>query len=120
MLTMRAVIGSALIIQGVEYLVEPNSQAAAWAMALSAFLAAGLLMAGFLTPFASSSALLGAFGIWFSFLPACPMTLFASKAAVAFSLTILFALSALGPGAFSADARLFGRREIIFPPVSER
>jgi hypothetical protein len=24
----------------------------------------------------------------------------------------------LGPGAFSLDARLFGRREIIIPPVS--
>jgi hypothetical protein len=26
----------------------------------------------------------------------------------------------LGPGAFSVDARLFGRREIIFPPLVPR
>jgi hypothetical protein len=29
---------------------------------------------------------------------------------------MLLALILIGPGAFSVDARLFGRREIIIPP----
>jgi hypothetical protein len=36
-----------------------------------------------------------------------------------FSIAILLAIIVLGPGAFSVDARLFGRREIIISaPIS--
>jgi hypothetical protein len=33
---------------------------------------------------------------------------------------MLVAVIVLGPGAFSVDARLFGRREIIIPPMPQR
>jgi hypothetical protein len=31
-------------------------------------------------------------------------------------MTMVLAIIGLGPGAFSVDARVFGRREIIIPP----
>jgi hypothetical protein len=86
-------------------------------MALTAILAAGLLLIGFLTPFAGSAAALGALGIWLSLLPACTPTLFDSKPSVVFALTIMLAIVALGPGAFpwtracSDAARLFSLRQ---------
>ena len=40
--------------------------------------------------------------------------------AAAVSLAAAAALALLGPGAFSIDARLFGRREIFIPAVDRR
>jgi hypothetical protein len=42
--------------------------------------------------------------------------LFDSKPALIFALTMLLAIIGAGPGRFSVDARVFGRREIIIPP----
>ena len=75
-----------------------------------------LLLIGFLTPIAGSVAGLGAIGAAFSLFPVSSPTLFDSKMAVVFALTMLLGIILLGPGAFSLDARMFGRREIIFPP----
>src|ERR1700733_10832458 len=114
---MRVAIGSALFIQGEYYAREPGALPTAWAMGLAAMLAAGLLLIGYLTPFVASAVVLGGIGIWLSLLAACTPTLFDSDTSAVFGLTILTALITLGPGAFSVDARMFGRREIILPPV---
>ena len=112
---MRTTIGAALLIQGAYYVREPNATAAAWAVGLVAMLAAGLLLIGFSTPFAGSAAVLGGLGIWLSLIPACTPTLFDSKASAVFALAILLGVVIVGPGAYSVDGRMFGRREIIFP-----
>jgi hypothetical protein len=58
----------------------------------------------------------GAIASGFSFLPAPPVANLAdSKLAVILIAIVATAIACLGPGAFSADARLFGRREIIIP-----
>jgi uncharacterized membrane protein YphA (DoxX/SURF4 family) len=120
LLLVRVVIGLAILVQGAYYVRVPDPTLAAWAVGLAAILAAGLLLLGFLTPLASSFAAIGALGIWLSLIPACTPTLFDSRAAGVFALTILGAIVTLGPGAFSVDARVFGRREIIFPPLVTR
>jgi len=120
LLLARAVMGLAVLVQGGYYVRVPDATAAVWAVGLTAIFAAGLLLIGFLTPFAGSAVLLGALGIWLSLIPACTPTVFDSRAANVFALTILWAIIALGPGAFSVDARVFGRREIIFPPLVPR
>jgi uncharacterized membrane protein YphA (DoxX/SURF4 family) len=120
LLLVRAVIGLAILVQGAYYVREPDPPVAAWAVGLAAILAASLLLTGFLTPLAGSLAALGALGIWLSLIPASTPTLFDSRAADVFGLAILWAIVTLGPGAFSVDARLFGRREIIFPPLVTR
>jgi uncharacterized membrane protein YphA (DoxX/SURF4 family) len=86
----------------------------AWAGAVA--IAAGLaLLIGFLTPFASASITIGCLVMSVSS-PLVPMPNEHISILTAFDLAaISIALVLLGPGAFSLDARLFGRREIIIP-----
>ena len=120
LLLARAVIGLAILVQGAYYVLEPDPTLAGLVAGLAAILGAGLLLLGFLTPLAGSFVAIGALGIWLSIIPGCTPTLFDSTAAAVFALTILGAVVTLGPGAFSVDARVFGRREIVFPPLVTR
>jgi uncharacterized membrane protein YphA (DoxX/SURF4 family) len=87
-----------------------------WFTGLLALVGAALLLAGFLTPLAAAVLAAGAAGAGFPFLPACTTAIFDSKTSFIFGFTMLVAVIGLGPGAFSVDARIFGRREIIIPP----
>ena len=85
-------------------------------MAIVAFASGVTLLAGIITPIAALVAGLGAIASGFSFLPAPPVSNLAdSKLAVILIAIVATAIACLGPGAFSVDARLFGRREIIIP-----
>ena len=64
--------------------------------------------------------MLGTAGVALSLLPASTPSVFDSKPALIFALTILLTIIGVGPGRFSVDARLFGRREIIIPPASSQ
>jgi uncharacterized membrane protein YphA (DoxX/SURF4 family) len=84
-----------------------------------AILVAGSLMtAGLVTPVAAFAAAVGAAANQLSFLSICATNPFTSESSFVLSSAILIAVILLGPGAFSFDARLFGRREIIIPRVS--
>ena len=72
------------------------------ALALVLALGGLLLLAGFLTPL--SAAIVGVF--------AAPYLL-AEGLALMFAVTIAVAIVLLGPGAYSLDSYLFGRREIV-------
>jgi hypothetical protein len=48
-------------------------------------------------------------------MPACSGAIFDTPMSLVFGVTILLAIVGSGPGAYSLDARLFGRREIIIP-----
>jgi uncharacterized membrane protein YphA (DoxX/SURF4 family) len=87
-------------------------------MGLAALACGALLLVGLLTQIAAALAGLGAIGVALSLLPACTPSIFNSKPAIVFAGTILAGIILLGPGAFSLDARAFGRREIIIPPPS--
>ena len=89
-----------------------------WLLGSIAFGAGVLLLIGLLTPIAGAIVGIGAIGIGFSLLPVCTPNLFNSMLPIAFGAIMLVAIILLGPGAFSVDARLFGRREIIIPPMS--
>jgi uncharacterized membrane protein YphA (DoxX/SURF4 family) len=77
-----------------------------------------LLLSGFLTPIASVLVVLVGLGfVLLSFaLPA--LALFEDKLVVINVIVISGAIALLGPGAFSVDARMFGRREISIPQAS--
>jgi hypothetical protein len=74
-----------------------------------------LLLAGYLTPLAGSLAALTSIGRMSSWFALAGGSLFDSRTAIVLEITIAIALVFLGPGAFSFDARLYGRREIIIP-----
>jgi uncharacterized membrane protein YphA (DoxX/SURF4 family) len=73
-----------------------------------------LLLIGYVTPLAGLVAGLYSLSASLSLLPATSPISFGKMTAV-FATVIAVALVCLGPGAFSVDARLFGRREIIIP-----
>jgi uncharacterized membrane protein YphA (DoxX/SURF4 family) len=116
LLVLRAVLGLALVAEGGCYIREPNSSLGAVCMGLSVIAAGGLLILGLFTPFVGLVVGLGAVGIILSLLPGCSPNVFDSKPAVIFALTMLLTVIGAGPGRYSMDARMFGRREIIIPP----
>jgi len=76
------------------------------------------VLLGFLTPLGSLLATLFNVAIALSWLPPQHADLFQTEPAAALVAVIAAALAFLGPGAFSIDSRLFGRRQIVIPQVS--
>jgi uncharacterized membrane protein YphA (DoxX/SURF4 family) len=105
------------IVHGAAALSGGSPQTFYLSVAGSLAIASGLaLLAGFLTPIAGSLTGLGAAGIilsWFSI----PSGELETKLMSSLIVVMAVAITLLGPGALSLDARLFGRREIIIPRV---
>jgi uncharacterized membrane protein YphA (DoxX/SURF4 family) len=76
------------------------------------------LLLGFLTPLAGVVVGVGSASSTLSWLPAPTQNLLDSSLATIFMVIMAAAIVFLGPGAFSLDCRLFGRREIFIPPAS--
>jgi uncharacterized membrane protein YphA (DoxX/SURF4 family) len=113
---LRLAIALNTISSGVGALVGSTSHAiSVWVVGSLAIAVGAAIFIGFLTPAASTAATVG-------YLMTGVSALLMTKAnhhintLAAFNLAaISAALVFLGPGAFSLDARLFGRREIIIP-----
>jgi uncharacterized membrane protein YphA (DoxX/SURF4 family) len=116
LLLLRAVPGAAIITEGVFYFMHADSALAAWFSGCLALAAGALLLAGFLTPIAAAVIGADAVAVGLSLLPPASPSFFDSQSSLVFAITMLVAIAGLGPGAFSVDARIFGRREIIIPP----
>ena len=119
LLMLRAAAGVLLIDQSVAYFGQAHVARVLLAALALAVVAVGLLLlVGLLTRFA---ALLAAIGIaanmfpWFPIAPAGPLD---NPVAGGLATVVAVSVICLGPGAFSLDARLFGRREVIIPPAS--
>jgi uncharacterized membrane protein YphA (DoxX/SURF4 family) len=119
LLLLRSAAGAVAASQSGLYLAhldEPD--AVSWAVGLLALVSALSLIAGFLTPGAAlaiSGTTLFVAAAWNQ--PAAGGLVIDRVAALLVSVDAL-ALAALGPGAYSVDAYLFGRREIIIPRAS--
>jgi uncharacterized membrane protein YphA (DoxX/SURF4 family) len=98
-------LGSSALIQGLMALASLSDSApGAWASGLLAVAAGALLLVGFLTPVAAAVA----GGLDLAHAPA-------AIPSMAFLVAVAAAVTLLGPGALSLDARCFGLREIIIP-----
>jgi uncharacterized membrane protein YphA (DoxX/SURF4 family) len=73
-----------------------------------AFIAAICLLIGFLTPLVAVVTCIGAVALIVFNLPF-------STGSLSGVIVLAAAIALLGPGAFSIDSRLFGRREILIP-----
>jgi uncharacterized membrane protein YphA (DoxX/SURF4 family) len=114
---LRAVLGVTVFIEGGNHLVENRFDFTLWNLATDAlYLATGAaLLIGFLTPaFSALFCLKIVFSLCIVPSTPCCNHLWCNLPGI-YAVVISIALMIFGPGAFSLDARLFGRREIIIP-----
>ena len=87
-----------------------------WSVAFTLLLGGLGLIVGFLTPVASTLVAVSVLGIALSWLPAPPLASLGVTLVAAMMVATAIGVALLGPGAFSVDGQLFGRREIVIPP----
>ena len=102
LLLLRMLVGVTLIAQIVTQIQSSELTALGWVIAALLFLSAGCLLLGFVTPVVAILIGLTSLTVAFS-------SLVQNLDLVVLSIVIAL----LGPGAFSIDALMFGRREIL-------
>jgi uncharacterized membrane protein YphA (DoxX/SURF4 family) len=118
-LLLRAAAGATSLAQGVLYfsaLSLPGLDR--WFFGLTLTAGGAALLIGFLTPVASLLAALSFLGIGLSWVPTPLWGLYDGRIVAVGVIVVAAAIALLGPGAFSLDGHLFGRREIVIPPSS--
>jgi hypothetical protein len=116
LLLLRSVIGSTIILQAV--FLWGDASTTVQLLSAVAFACGGLLLLGFRTHLAGGviALAIAALALSPASLPERNLLGQALPATLAESMALATVL--LGPGAYSVDARVFGRREIIIPPRS--
>jgi len=89
-----------------------------WGAGLLAMASGACLVAGFLTPAAALAAAVASIGVGLSLLPPPSEVLGAPASLLVATMAATVVL--LGPGAYSIDSRLFGRREVVIPVRGDR
>lgn len=114
LLLLRAVVGVTAAVQGGTSLGGADPSTTMWASGCAAIAAGALLVIGFVTPAAAGLAGLSLLPMVLAVGPAADPGPFIDRVGAACVVAVAAALIALGPGSISVDARLFGRREIVF------
>jgi uncharacterized membrane protein YphA (DoxX/SURF4 family) len=114
---MRVAVGAIPVIQGISCLLRGGSTFEFFICMTLAGCGACLLI-GFLTPVVSVLAAVVTLADTLSWLPAVAWSLLEGRLAPLELVVMAAAVALLGPGAFSLDAYLFGRHEIVIPPAS--
>ena len=113
---LRAVCGALLIVQNTGYVVDwPSQGVVTLILALFAIASGVLLLIGCLTRFAAFAAAVACTSGIFLQMTRPGFDMFNAKLPNILAAAIAAAVICLGPGAFSLDALLFGRREVEIP-----
>jgi uncharacterized membrane protein YphA (DoxX/SURF4 family) len=119
LLVLRTALGVPLIVQGAALLIDwPDTTGPLIPVALISVAAGVALQLGYSVGRGAIAGAVAVIAVHFCFLNGERLNLFSSRIASFLAMAIAIALVFLGPGAFSIDARRFGRREIVIPPRS--
>ena len=116
---LRVAVGSASVFQGTAGLADAHSGISkALLINGGTAIAGACLLMGLFTPIMSVLAFVG-----YELVTHVPRysssgLVYDAKLQIVFALLLAFGIALVGPGAYSIDARLFGRREVIIPRVS--
>ena len=116
LLLLRAVVGGIAIALGILCAVQIERATLVWVAAVTLMASGVALVLGFVTPIASLLVVFCVLGMTLEWFPSAPPALLGGRLMVLLLVTTAFGICLLGPGAFSLDGYLFGRREIVFPP----
>ena len=92
-----------------------NRSLITWSLAALTFAGGAFLLAGLMTPLVAALVAAGGIAAVLSWIPLPGQALSDSYPAILNLIVLSIAIALLGPGAFSIDARMFGRREITIP-----
>ena len=119
LLLLRVTICITAFIQGGMYLIKSLDTAQwSWVIGLLLIIDGAALLIGILTRLFSVLIFLAALFIAITLQPAFGNSLTGLHVSVIYVAVIAISIFLSGPGAFSLDARLYGRREIIIPDDS--
>jgi uncharacterized membrane protein YphA (DoxX/SURF4 family) len=119
LLVLRAAVGLTAFVAGVlSFSTASATGWESWLLGAVLTISGAALAIGLLTPMAGPLVAACFLGIAVSWLPAPSWGLQDTRAIAVAMIISATAISLLGPGAFSLDGRLFGRREIVIPPSS--
>jgi len=112
---LRGGVATALFVQGAACLADRRSTWSVPVVGLMAAVCGVLVLIGLLTAVAAFLAALGTAAVSLSWLPSATANAFEPGLTPLLVVLVATAIAFLGPGAFSLDAALFGRREIVIP-----
>jgi len=116
LLLFRLVIGGATVSFALRWMAGSAERTAyVWAIGIIAVICGAMLTVGFMTLLAGVLASITIVVISFS-TQAFSFSLFSAATLNLLTAILAMGLALTGPGAFSIEGRLYGRREIVVPP----
>ena len=118
LLVLRTVVGAIALAHGAASLGVADPTVGEWVGGGLAIVSGAALLVGFLTPGAGAIVGFGMVVVMLSWSWLPPWLRPIDRMAAVLVAADAVAIALLGPGAYSLDARLFGRREIFIPHES--
>ena len=116
LLVLRIALGIPLLVEGIALLADWRDAASLLiVVALISAVAGITLLVGYSVGRGAIAGGVVVIAVHFSSIHGERLNLFSPRIACFLAMSIAIALIFLGPGAFSIDARRFGRREIVIP-----
>jgi uncharacterized membrane protein YphA (DoxX/SURF4 family) len=107
---LRGFVGFTLLAHVAAYVTTTRVHTLGWIVVSLSLISAACLLVGFMTPVIAIVVIIGAGAL----------AVFGQIQSALEIIILTVAVALLGPGAFSLDARMFGRREILLPKHTAR